>query len=172
MNPYKYQSLNILTPSGRLKRAQSYIEKFINAYVVFAKYSPWNIDDLPPLEYNYSITKLPETLVYKKVLSIQIIQEDLCLKESNIHLFNSYIQTDINQKTRVLIKTKLFRDDLFGNSFRMIGLHTNLISNRMNDESISEEHILYHGNLEWFSISTPLDLLEEIYREINIVLHF
>ncbi|MEI2423201.1 hypothetical protein V6O07_23215 [Arthrospira platensis SPKY2] len=172
MNPYKYQSLNILTPSGRIKRAQSYIDNFRDAYIVFAKYSSWNIDDIPPLEYDFSIRLLPETIVYKKVFSIEIIEENLCSIKNNIHIFDSYIQTDNIKKTKVLIKTKLYREDLNGNSFRMIGLHTNLISNRVNSDSIFEEDILYHGNLEWFSISTPLDLFEELYREINIVLQF
>jgi len=178
MNPYKYQTFNTLTFAGRRKRALYFIQGIYEPYIVLAKPTIWNSDDIPPTDYPNDIEFISEPIIYKKVISIEILEGNACnIKNANkfSYINNGFIKTYQEDTVQVIITTRLNSLDIGSTSFRIIGLYSDLVlSNGISlDKEIYQPYeVKDPGILHWFSISTPLTFNYEDSREINIVLLF
>lgn len=178
MNPYKYQTFNTLTLLGRRKRALYFIAGLYRPFIVLAKPTRWNNEDIPPVDYPTDIENVPEPIIYKKVISTEILEGNAC-NISNANKFsyinNGFVKTFEEDYVQVIISARLNSSDIGSRSFRIIGLYSDLVIQPGVSESIETlqpSQVRDPGVLHWFSISTPLTFNYESSREINIVLLF
>lgn len=181
MDKVIHYSSNTTTNISKVSKLKCFIETAENLYISLGKDTPWPNDSNPP-QPNSNIVDIIEPLLFKKPNKLLLANETNCGETKILGKYwNLYLSEEVNQvgntyeplPTHIYISCDLDPEELLADTFRVIGLHTNVVLQpEVNPYLLSypNSFIKDKGLLHWVSYMTPIERLNNAFPQVEILL--
>jgi hypothetical protein len=181
MERVNHYSSNTTTDISKVSKLKCFINNSKDIYISIGKDTPWPNDTNPPQPSN-TVIDILEPLLFKKPNKLLLASETNCgeikilgkywnlfLPEEVIKVGNTFEPLP----THIYISCDLDPEELLANSFRVIGLHTEVkLEPEANPYQMSYPISLIKdmGLLHWVSYMTPIERLDNAFPQVEILL--